>query len=205
MSRYFEPIRRRRGAVAGGLSRVNAPRVGGRFASKATVTGAGGVAGAQPGDDSSLPPASDQPPTSLPPATSPAGHQPEPALAVSGQRSATDRGSMSSPLQRSRAGPPSSAPLEDKNSRWSSEADAFVAWASKLDQTLANPGPKVREWAHGFFAKYQPVDVELPRQAFMKFLVWASTSGKSPGWGLWLSDSVWEPRWAEVRATRGAA
>lgn len=210
MSRYFEPVRKRLqarlAASAGGKARAGAPRIGGRFVAQTTVTGAGEPAGGSAGDTPAVAPGDSQPATSRPPAETPAAGQPTatrgPGLAVSGQRSASERGSMSSPLQRSRAG---SAPNEDKNSRWASEADAFVAWASRLDPTLANPGQKVREWARGFFEKFQPADQELPRQAFMKFLVWASMTGKSPGWGLWLSDSVWEPRWAEVRASRGAA
>jgi len=90
---------------------------------------------------------------------------------------------------------------EDKNSlRWDDHAEAFVAWARTQWVTLNDPGPKVRDWARAFFAKHQPADPELIRVAFAKFLLWCHQSGKTVGWGLWLSDSVWEPRWAEVRA-----
>lgn len=107
-----------------------------------------------------------------------------------------------------REAPPTPAvPAEDEHSRWDVEAEAFVTWAKTLDVAFADPGPKVRDWSRAFHRKHQPKP-ELLRKAFMKFVGWASVSGKRPGWGLWLSDAVWEPRWAEVRAEaqlRGAA
>lgn len=112
--------------------------------------------------------------------------------------------STSSPLQALRAGE-----SEDKNTRWLQEAEAFVTWGRAQAPALNDPGPKVREWARAFFAKHQPADPELIRVAFAKFLIWCHQAGKTVGWGLWMSDAVWEPRWAEVRADaqakRGAA
>jgi hypothetical protein len=115
-----------------------------------------------------------------------------------------DRGSMSSPLLPDRVG----GAVEDKNTRWLQEAEGFIAWARAQAPQLNDPGPKVREWARVFFLKYQPADPELPRVAFAKFLIWCHQAGKTVGWGLWLSEAVHEPRWAEARAeaqARGAA
>ncbi len=115
-----------------------------------------------------------------------------------------ERGSMSSPLLPDRAG----GRPEDKNIHWMRQAHDFVEWAKLQAPQLSDPGPKVREWARLFFLKHQPADVQLPRVAFAKFLLWCHQSGKTVGWGLWLSENVHEPRWAEARAdaqARGAA
>ena len=80
----------------------------------------------------------------------------------------------------------------------------FISWAKTQHDALAEPGPGAYDWARNFFEKFQPTDVELIRVAFARFLVWAQNAGKAPGWGLWLSERVWEPRWAEVRAEASA-
>ena len=111
-----------------------------------------------------------------------------------------DRGSMSSPLLAHRV-----KPTEGKNSQGDvSEATGFVVWARTQHDALAEPGPGAYDWAHNFFEKFQPSDPQLIRLAFARFLVWAKNAGKTPGWGLWLSERVWEPRWAEVRAEASA-
>ncbi len=121
---------------------------------------------------------------------------------VIGERSEERRGSMSSPLEPDRAGR-----VEDKKT-WGLQAHNFVQWARAQAPELGDPGPAVFRWALSFFEKYQPADVELPRVAFASFLLWCHQAGKTPGWGLWLTETIWEPRWATARANaqaRGAA
>lgn len=84
------------------------------------------------------------------------------------------------------------------------EVAAFLSWAAnEVDrEAFGSPGPRVRDWARNFFAKYQPADQEGIRAAFLSFVVWASSSGKTPGWGLWIHENVWLERWNAERAKR---
>lgn len=118
-----------------------------------------------------------------------------------------DRGSMSSPRSNNVRDL-----AEDKNPQGVNgyplyrNVDEFIAWAKTVDPpSLGDPGPMVRDWAVAFFDKYQPSSQDGIRAAFMRFVVWASSSGKRVGWGLWLQPQVWQTRWDDARAERGAA
>jgi hypothetical protein len=82
-------------------------------------------------------------------------------------------------------------------------AEAWLDRAQALRDALGHtdrPGNKAREWCAYFFAKYQPEDRgERLLEAFRDFLTWCTDTSKSPGWGLWLREDVWGPRWDTVR------
>jgi hypothetical protein len=89
--------------------------------------------------------------------------------------------------------------------QWEDAAADWLRWASSQAPELATPGPTAQRWAVDFFQKYQHEAVEHGQVVFAKFLVWCATSGRTVGWGLWLREAVWEPRWADVRAEARAA
>ena len=215
MSRYFEPIvkriQAREAASKGGKASVETRRK-----KTGTAQPVGGK-GSNPseGAGSKAAQATAQATTEAEPKRQPKRNGSDDGSATeaepnpSGQRTADSslRVSMSSPFEQPRAGdeskPPSAEPPpidEGEDSRWLVEADAFVEWAKTQAEQLNNPGPPVTAWAQAFFLKYQPADPELPRVAFVKFLVWCSLEKLEPGWGLWLRERVWQSRWDDVRA-----
>ncbi|MBL8909857.1 MAG: hypothetical protein JNM17_04045 [Archangium sp.] len=211
MSRYFEPIQKRiqaRDAAAkGGKASVES-----RKKKTGTAQPQGGKGSENRSDERSEPAqAVAQPPTEAEPKRKPKrdGSATEAEPNPSGQRSAVSdlRGSMSSPFEQPRAGAVEKPPTpvenskgEDQNSRWLIEADAFIDWAQQQAPEIGDAGPSARAWAQGFFLKYQPENVDLIRVAFVKFLTWVSMQKLKVGWGLWIQEKVWEPRWADVRA-----
>lgn len=83
-------------------------------------------------------------------------------------------------------------------------ADAVAAWFRWAQDALGEhweaPGDGTTAWAMSVELKYGQGALERMRPAYMDFLSWCSKTGRTPGWGLWIRDAVWEPRWADVRA-----
>lgn len=125
------------------------------------------------------------------------GTQPNPE--VSGQRSFEERINTTSQARRAESPEDkSSLGISPDDERRATSARYFVEWASQQHDELQKPGPQVFEWAVRFFDKYDPYDgTARLEEAFKSFLVWCSLDRKTPGWGLWLSENVWYPRWSE--------
>lgn len=78
---------------------------------------------------------------------------------------------------------------------------AWFRWAQEaLGEAWEAPGPSPTTWAQHVELKYGQGSLERMRPAFIDFIAWCAKTGRTPGWGLWVRDAVWEPRWADVRA-----
>lgn len=109
------------------------------------------------------------------------------------------RGEKMGPSPASTAPPPSAVVgLNDLTA-----ALVWVRWAfatrGHIEAESAGAEAMAVRWASDFAAKYGLDALERLKPAYEDFLSWATKDGRTPGWGLWAQESVWLPRWSDVR------